>query len=243
MSYVLIIGAKSDIAKEIALEYANAKYDLYLAGREIESLNKFEIDLKVRSGVNINLLEFDLLDFNSHENFYNSLNPKPIITICVAGYLGEQSTAQSDFSEAKKIIDTNYVGFVSILNIIAQDYEKNRVGSIIGISSVAGDRGRKANYIYGSAKSAFTTYLSGLRNRLFNSNVRVLTVKPGFVYTKMTENLTLPAKLTANPKDVAKDIFKAEQSGKDVIYTKWIWKFIMLIIKSIPENIFKRLSI
>ncbi|NWF67163.1 MAG: SDR family oxidoreductase [Campylobacterales bacterium] len=243
MSYVLIIGAKSDIAKEVAKEYANAGYDLYLASREIESLAKFENDLKVRSQIDIKLLEFDLLDFDSHESFYNSLNPKPTITICVAGYLGEQKKAQTDFNEAKKIIDTNYTGCVSILNIVANDYEKNRVGSIVGVSSVAGDRGRKSNYIYGSSKAGFSAYLSGLRNRLHDFNVKVLTVKPGFVYTKMTENLDLPQKLTATPEDVAKDIFKAEQSGKDVLYTKWIWRFIMLIIKHIPEWIFKKMSI
>ena len=140
-------------------------------------------------------------------------------------------------------MDTNYTGLVSILNIVANDFEKNKNGFIVGISSVAGDRGRKSNFIYGSAKAAFATYLSGLRNRLFNLNVHVLTVKPGFVETKMTEGLNLPVKLTAKTEEVANDIFKAQQKGKNVIYTKWFWRYIMLIIKNIPEFYFKKMSI
>ena len=121
--------------------------------------------------------------------------------------------------------------------------EKNKNGFIVGVSSVAGDRGRKANYIYGSSKAAFSAYLSGLRNRLFESKIQVLTVKPGFVATKMTDGLDLPEKLTAQPEEVAKDIFVAQQKGKDILYTKGIWRLIMLIIKHIPEFIFKKLSI
>ena len=163
--------------------------------------------------------------------------------ISAVGYLGDQDKAQSDFSEAKKIIDTNYTGVVSLLNIIADDFEKRRNGFIVGISSVAGDRGRKSNYIYGSAKSALTTYLSGLRNRLYDANVQVLTVKPGFVATKMTKGLDLPEKLTALPEEVAEDIYNAQQKGKNVLYTKWIWRWVMLVIKAIPEWKFKGMSI
>ena len=121
--------------------------------------------------------------------------------------------------------------------------EKEKRGFIVGVSSVAGDRGRKANYIYGSAKAGFSAYLSGLRNRLYESGVHVLTVKPGFVNTKMTEGLDLPPKLTAQPEDVAKDIYRAQQKGKDVLYTKGIWRLVMLIIKYIPEFMFKKMSI
>ena len=163
--------------------------------------------------------------------------------ISVVGYLGDQEKAQIDYKEAQKIMDTNYTGVVSILNIFANAFEKNKNGFIVAISSVAGDRGRKSNFIYGSAKSALTTYLSGLRNRLFNSNVHVLTVKPGFVATKMTEGLDLPKKLTAKPEEVAQDIFKAQQKGKNVLYTKWFWRWIMLIIKNVPEFQFKKMSI
>ena len=155
----------------------------------------------------------------------------------------DQEDAEKDFIKTRLTIDTNYTGAVSILNVVANDFEARSSGFIIGISSVAGDRGRKANYIYGSSKAAFTAYLSGLRNRLCDSGVQVLTVKPGFVYTKMTKSLDLPEKLTAQPKEVAKDIFKAQHSGRNILYTKWMWRYIMLIIRLIPEFVFKKMSI
>ncbi|PKP59571.1 short-chain dehydrogenase [Candidatus Atribacteria bacterium HGW-Atribacteria-1] len=243
MGYILIIGAKSDIAKAVAKKYAENGYNLYLAARKSSELHNFANDIKIRNQKDVKCIDLDILNYASHQSFYNSLEEKPIGVISVVGYLGEQEKAQNDFEEAQKIMNTNYTGVVSILNIVANDFEKNKNGFIVGISSVAGDRGRKSNFIYGSAKAAFTTYLSGIRNRLFISNVHVMTVKPGFVSTKMTEGLDLPKKLTAQPKDVANDIFKAQQTGKDVIYTKWFWRWIMLIIINIPEFLFKKLSI
>jgi short-subunit dehydrogenase len=243
MSYVLIIGAKSDIAKACAREYAKHGYDLYLAGRKIDELKMFANDIAVRTQRNVKLLELDILAFETHRNFYEAIEDKPLGVICAVGYLGDQKKAQSDFEEAKRITDTNYTGVMSLLNIIADDFERRRSGFIVGISSVAGDRGRKSNYIYGAAKAALSTYLSGLRNRLYPAQVDVLTVKPGFVSTKMTEGMDLPEKLTAQPEEVASDIFNAQQKRKSVLYTKWIWKYIMLIIKSIPEWQFKKMSI
>ncbi len=243
MSYIFIVGAKSDIAKAVAREYANSGYNIYLAGREIDTLSSFAKDLTIRYQIEAKLVELDILDFKSHKGIYNSLDEKPIGVVTAVGYLGDQEVAQKDFNEAKKIIDTNYTGVVSLLNIIANDFEVRKEGFIVGISSVAGDRGRKSNYIYGSAKAALTTYLSGLRNRLSSANVKVLTVKPGFVDTQMTKDLDLPQKLTATPKKVAKDIFNAQQKGKDILYTKWFWRYIMLIIKAIPEWKFKNMSI
>lgn len=243
MSYVLIIGAKSDIAKECARVYAKNGYDLYLTGRDIKSLEGLARDIKIRSNVNVVLKEFDVVDFNLHQAFYDSFDVKPLGTIVVSGYMAEQKDAQNDWEKSLNTINVNYTGVVSILNIIANDYEKNKNGFIVGISSVAGDRGRKANYIYGSSKAAFSTYLSGLRNRLYESGVKVLTVKPGFVNTKMTVNLDLPEKLTAQPEDVANDIFNAQKKGKDILYTKSIWRLVMLIIKHIPEFMFKKMSI
>jgi len=243
MSYVLIIGAKSDIAKATAREYAKNGYDLYLAARNVEELTEFAQDVITRTQKEVKLVELDILDYESHQAFYDNLEEKPLGVISAVGYLGDQEKAQSDFTEAQKIIDTNYTGVVSLFNIIANDFEKRRSGFIVGISSVAGDRGRKSNYIYGSAKAALTAYLSGLRNRLYDAHVSVLTVKPGFVATKMTEDMDLPEKLTAQPDEVAKDIYKAQQSGKNVIYTKWIWKWVMLIIRNIPEFLFKKMSI
>jgi len=243
MSYILIVGAKSDIAKAIAREYAKNGYNLYLAGRDINELEAFAKDINIRTNKDVKLVELDILKFDTHQEIYNSLEKKPLGVISAVGYLGDQEVAQSDFNEAKKIIDTNYTGVVSLLNIVANDFEKRKNGFIVGISSVAGDRGRKSNYIYGSAKAALTTYLSGLRNRLYEANVNVLTVKPGFVDTKMTKGMDLPEKLTAKPEDVAKDIFNAQQKGKNVLYTKWLWKYIMAIIKAIPEWQFKKMSI
>ena len=243
MSYVLIIGAKSDIAKATAREYAKNGYDLYLAARNIDELKEFTQDVITRTQKDVQLVELDILDYASHQAFYDNLEEKPLGVISAIGYLGDQEKAQSDFSEAQKIIDTNYTGVVSLFNIIANDFEKRRSGFMVGISSVAGDRGRKSNYIYGSAKAALTAYLSGLRNRLYESQVHVLTVKPGFVATKMTEDMDLPEKLTAQPEAVAEDIYSAQQKGKNVLYTKWIWKWVMLIIRNIPEFQFKKMSI
>ncbi|MET1256091.1 SDR family oxidoreductase [Aliikangiella maris] len=243
MSYVLIIGARSDIAKAIAREYAKQGYDLYLAARNADNLKGFANDINVRTQQSVKFIELDILKFDSHFNFYSSLVEKPVGVICAVGYLGEQNIAIKDFSQSLEIINTNYTGIVSLLNIIANDFKERGDGFIIGISSVAGDRGRKSNYIYGSAKAAFSTYLSGLRNALYDSNVHVLTVKPGFVDTQMTKNMDLPKKLTAQPEEVAKDIYNAQQKKKNIIYIKWFWKWIMLAIKIIPEWRFKGMDI
>jgi decaprenylphospho-beta-D-erythro-pentofuranosid-2-ulose 2-reductase len=243
MSYVLITGAKSDIAKATAREYAENGYDLYLAARNSSELEEFAQDITTRTQKSVKLLELDILDYKGHQAFYDNLDEKPLGVISAIGYLGEQEKAQSDFNEAQQIMDTNYTGVVSLFNIIANDFEKRKSGFMVGISSVAGDRGRKSNYIYGSAKSALTTYLSGLRNRLYDARVHVLTVKPGFVATKMTKGMDLPEKLTAQPEEVAEDIYKAQQKGKNVLYTKWMWRWVMLIIKVIPEWKFKGMGI
>lgn len=243
MSYVLIVGSKSDIAKATARKYAEEGYDLYLAARDSKELEEFAQDIMIRLERTVKLVELDILEYESHQAFYDNLDEKPVGVISAIGYLGEQEKAQSDFSEAQKIMATNYTGVVSLFNIIADDFEKRKSGFMIGISSVAGDRGRKSNYVYGSAKAALTTYLSGLRNRLYDVKVQVLTVKPGFVDTKMTKDMDLPEKLTAQPEEVAEDIYKAQQKGKNVLYTKWIWRWVMLIIRNIPESKFKRMSI
>jgi decaprenylphospho-beta-D-erythro-pentofuranosid-2-ulose 2-reductase len=243
MSYVLIVGGKSDIAKATAREYAKHGYNLYLAARNSRELEEFANDVTVRTEKRVELVELDILDYKSHQSFYDNLDEKPLGVISAVGYLGEQEKAQVDFSEARQIMDTNYTGVVSLFNIIANDFEERKFGFMVGISSVAGDRGRKSNYMYGSAKAALTAYLSGLRNRLYDAQVHVLTVKPGFVATKMTEDMDLPEKLTAQPEEVAADIYKAQQKGDNVLYTKWTWKYIMLVIKIIPEWKFKGMSI
>jgi len=243
MDYVLIIGAKSDTAKALAREYASHGYGLYLAARNSRELADFVSDLDIRYKISARYLELDILNFASHENFYHSLEVKPAGVIVTVGYLGDQVSAQNHFSEAERVINTNYTGIVSLLNIIANDFEKRNNGFIVGLSSVAGDRGRKSNYLYGSAKAGLTAYLSGLRNRLSSTSVHVMTVKPGFMNTSMTAGMDLPSGLTVQPDYAARQIFNAQQKCKNVIYVKWIWRWIMFVIVHIPEFIFKRTSI
>ncbi len=243
MSYVLVIGARSDIAKAIARKYAKQGYDLYLAARNAHELDDFANDISLRNQRSVKTIELDILNYASHLPFYEKITDKPIGVICAVGYLGEQEKSQTDFNEAQHIIDTNFTGVVSLLNIIANDFEQRKSGFIVAISSVAGDRGRKSNYTYGSSKAALTAYLSGLRNRLYDSGVHVLTVKPGFVATQMTADMDLPEKLTTQPEEVAIAIYKAQQNNHNTIYIKWMWQWIMLIIRNIPEWQFKRMSI
>lgn len=243
MSYVLILGAKSDIAQATAREYAKHGYDLYLAARNVEELAGFANDVALRSQRVVKTFNLDILDYQSHQAFYEQLADKPLGVISAIGYLGDQEQAQSDFAEAKLIMETNYTGVVSLLNIISNDFAARGSGFIVGISSVAGDRGRRSNYIYGSAKAAFTAYLSGLRGRLCQAGVRVLTVKPGFVATKMTAGMNLPKLLTAQPAKVAEDIYRAQQKNRDVLYTRGLWRWVMVVVKLIPEWQFKRINI
>ena len=240
MSTVLILGATSDIGFAIAQKFASEKYDVQLAGRNNDQLKPFKTDLEIRYGINCSIHTFDANDFASHQSFYDSLIPKPGVTIYVIGYMNDNEKVINDWSESLKTINANYSGAVSILNIVASDYSKTKSGTIVGISSVAGNRGRQSNYIYGSAKAAFTAYLSGLRNKLYHDKVHVMTVLPGFVYTKMTEHLTLPKLLTAKPEEVSNAIFNGVKKKKNIIYVKWFWKWIMLIITSIPESMFKK---
>ena len=240
---VLILGAKSDVAQAFAYESAAKGDTLILALRNTEDLIPLKKDIELRFKTSVHLQEFDACDFESHQGFYNGLPAKPDMVLCAFGYLGNQDTASHDFKESLKIMQVNYVGAVSILNVVANDFEARRSGVIIGISSVAGERGRKSNYTYGSAKAGFSAYLSGLRNRLFASNVHVLSVKPGFINTKMTKDLPLPAPVTAQPAEVARHIYKAAINRQDVIYSKKIWRYIMFIIKAIPESIFKKMKL
>ncbi|MBT5832787.1 MAG: SDR family NAD(P)-dependent oxidoreductase, partial [Candidatus Latescibacteria bacterium] len=166
MGYVLIVGAKSDMAKAIARHYAENGYDLYLASRQSQELEAFASDISIRTQQTAKCIELDILDYASHPSFYAALEGKPVGVISAVGYMGKQEDVQSNFAETQKTIDTNYTGIVSLFNIIADDFEQRQSGFIVGISSVAGDRGRKNNYIYGAAKAGFTAYLSGLRNRL-----------------------------------------------------------------------------
>ena len=243
MPTVLILGASSDMAVAIAKKFASKGYAIQLAARQVHRLQPLQSDLTIRYQQSCDLYEFDALAFNTHAAFFDSLPIKPDIAICVFGYLGENETARANWQESEKIIHTNYTGAVSILNVISNYFAARKQGAIVGISSVAGERGRQSNYIYGSAKAGFTAYLSGLRNRLFREGVHVVSVQPGFVYTRMTENLALPALLTAKPEAVGETVYKAVVRKQNVVYVKWFWRWIMLIIKSIPECMFKKLKL
>ncbi len=241
--FALILGANSDIARALAYLMAQKGWNLYLASRRLDPLNRLAQDLHLRYGCIAQALYFDALDYKSHGSFYKGLQPKPEGVVVAFGYLGPLKKPPKDFAEAEKIVQINFLGAVSILEIVAKDLEKRKKGFIIGLSSVAGDRGRASNYIYGSSKAAFSTYLQGLRQRLFKSGIQVLTVKPGFVVTKMTRDLDLPKHLVTQPEKVAQDIYRALKAGKDVLYTPFYWRFIMGAIKALPEGLFKRLKL
>lgn len=242
--HCLILGAKSDIARAIAHAFAEKGFHLYLAGRRAATeIEPDARDLAIRHNIKAQAIEFDALDYAQHAQLYTGLEPRPDVVICVVGYMPEQDASERDGALARRVMETNYVGCAHFLSFVANDMESRKAGSIIGISSVAGDRGRAKNYLYGSAKAGFTAFLSGLRNRLHPAGVHVLTAKPGFVYTKMTEGMDLPAKLTASPEKVARDVFKAWKKKKNVLYTKWMWRWVMLIIRNIPEWQFKKMKI
>ncbi|MCH9742876.1 MAG: SDR family oxidoreductase [Proteobacteria bacterium] len=238
--WLLVLGANSDMAVAIGRRFAQAGWHIQLASRNIEALQTEAKHLQVAYGIEAEAYLFDARDLASHAVFYNALVHKPDGVVVAFGLLGDQTASQADFNQAQEIIETNYTGAVSISEIVAADMEQRQAGFIVGISSVAGDRGRASNYIYGSSKAAFSAYLSGLRHRLFKSGVHVMTVKPGFVATKMTEGLDLPAKLTATPQEVAQAVFNGVSKRKNVLYVKWMWRYIMLIIIHLPSFIFNK---
>jgi len=235
---VLILGSGSDIGEALAYRFAKEGYNIMLASRNSANMNPLMSDLKIKFNIKVENKSFDALDTESHFSFVKNLSTIPDIVISVFGYLGDQDKAQNDFEEVARIIHTNYTGAVSVLNLFANEMEARKSGTIIGISSVAGERGRQSNYFYGSAKAGFSTFLDGMRHRLFKSGVQVMTVKPGFMRTKMTEDLDLNERLTAMPVDVANQIFKAFVKKKNTLYVSTIWKWIMMIIRNVPERIF-----
>jgi len=240
---ILILGCGSDIAKSVARTFAKHNFSIQLAGRNIHQMERLQQDLICRYGIKVTIHLFDAEQFQTHAGFVRALLEHPDVIIYSAGHMAEQTEAFENWETTEKIISVNYIGAISILNQFVKIFRERHSGCIIGLSSVAGDRGRQANYIYGSAKAAFSTYLSGLRNEMFAYRVRVITVKPGFVYTKMTQHLKLPPGLTATPEMVADRIFSALEKKKNIVYIKPIWRWIMGLIRIIPEGIFKRLKI
>ena len=194
----LILGARSEIAAAVAHRFAKGGYDIQLAARNAESLVTEKTDIELRYKVNVTLHEFDALDTVSHLDFARQITPQPEIVVSVVGYMGKQSYSERDPKAASLVMRSNFEGPASIMALFANIFEERGSGCLVGISSVAGVRGRAKNYVYGSAKAGFSAFLSGLRNRLAKKGVHVVTVLPGFIATRITEDMNLPLRLTAS---------------------------------------------
>ncbi len=236
---VLILGARSDIGRCIALEFAKGGCPVILAARDAASLEGDVADLSLRAGVEARAVELDVLTADPAA-FFDALGALPGTVISVVGLLGDQAQSAADPAAARRVIDTNFTAPALLLGEAARRMEARGSGCLVGISSVAGDRGRKTNYVYGAAKAGFSAFLSGLRHRLAAADVRVVTVKPGFVATRMTEGMDLPKALTAQPEEVARAVVRACRGGAETIYVRPIWRIVMGIIVHLPEPIFKK---
>ena len=240
----LILGAKSAIAQAIVARLEG--YDFALCARECEALEPFAADLRLRRSCSVDLIEFDALDFAALERLPQQVHDQCgefDLVVLAFGYLGDQHKAERDADEMATTLNANFTAAAIALSHLANYLEaRKQPGGIIGIGSVAGDRGRQKNYLYGAAKGGLAIFLQGLRNRLSATPVHVLTVKPGFVDTPMTQDMD-DLFLVAPPAKVADDIVRAYAKKKDVLYTPFFWRWIMLIIKSIPERIFKKLKL
>lgn len=241
---MIVLGSNSEIAQafvEKVLE-AGEKYPvIYLLTSNYETAEKFARHLDVKFFQRTEIIGLDLMK----EIDYTQLDDiRSQLLFCATGYLGENAEeGLYNNKNTERIIDINYAKLIPVLNFFAGKMERQRSGTMIVLSSVAGDRGRQSNFIYGSAKAGLTAYLSGLRNYLFSRKVHVLTVKPGFMDTKMTEGLSLNPALTATPKEAADAIYKAFKKKKNIAYVLPVWSVIMLIINNIPEFIFKKLKL
>ena len=245
MSTVLILGANAGIGRALAAEFALHKHDLVLAGRDLEELEALAADLRLRHGVATQAVRIDVLDFDGlaaalEAGVVAAGDALDGMVLCT-GSLGNPQAARTDFAESRRIFDTNFTGSALVLQFFANYFEQRSEGFICALSSVAGDRGRQSNYLYGSAKGGLTTYLQGLRNRLYGAGVHVITVKPGFVDTRMVFGAArLP--LIASPEAAARGIYRAIIQRKDVVYVPAFWRLIMLVVCALPESVFKRLK-
>lgn len=240
----IILGATSSMARATARRLAKDGAVLLLCGRDMDDLSATASDCLARGAAKAEALRFDAR---------NSATFAPIIARAIAedgtlncavfvGSMPEQSAIDADPTLIDGVVQDSHIGPATFLSLLAPHLEERGQGTVVGVTSVAGDRGRIGNYVYGSAKAGFATYLSGLRNRLTRAGGHVVTVKPGFVDTAMTWGIE-GMFLVASPDAVAKDILKAVHKKKNVIYTPFFWRYIMLIIRLIPELIFKKLSI
>ena len=241
---MIILGSNSEVAQAF-VEECLAKGEkfptIYLLSSNPETTEKFAGHIQVKFFQHSEIIPLDLMTDIGYKTLEN-INSD--VLFCATGYLGlGTEEGLYDDENTERIIDVNYAKLVPVLNFFAKKMESKRTGTMIVLSSVAGERGRQSNFIYGSAKAALTAYLSGLRNYLFDKKVHVITVKPGFMDTKMTEGLPLNPALTASPKKAAEGIYKAFKNKKNVAYVLPIWAIVMLIIRNIPEFIFKKLKL
>jgi decaprenylphospho-beta-D-erythro-pentofuranosid-2-ulose 2-reductase len=246
MKKILIVGATSAIATACARLWAAEKAEFFLAARDPQKLRQTADDLKVRGAAAVHSCEIDLNRFDAQpamlESCFVNLGRVDIVLVCY-GTLPDQQRCEQDSAYARQEFSNNGSSTINLLGLLAGRMEQQRAGVIAVVSSVAGERGRRSNYLYGSAKAAVTAFCAGVRLRLLKSGVNMLTVKPGFVDTPMTAHLALPQLLTASPEAVAKDIKKAIEKRKGVVYTPWYWAFIMFIIRCLPELLFRRLPL
>ncbi len=243
---VVILGATSAIAQEVQRQLAQLGCEILLVARSPQRLDDLQADLIVRGAPQVLTCAADLASVAQHSGimeFVHRVFPDFDTVLLAYGAMGNQEDAESSLDALCDELQVNFVSAAAILTLFAADLECRGTGCLAAITSVAGDRGRRSNYAYGSAKGALSLFLQGLRSRLHTSHVHVLTIKPGPVQTPMTDHMPCSARF-ANPKLVARDIVRAlEQRAPDVLYTPRIWRYIMTGVQQIPESIFKRLSI
>ena len=242
---IVIVGATSAIAQQVAKQFAEANDDLLLVGRNAQRLESITNDLRLRGAGHISYQVLDLKEYDQHSQLLSRAihELKEIDVLFVAyGSLPNQKACEASFAMTADELNTNFLSVVSLLTLFSNYFEQRKAGSIAVITSVAGDRGRQSNYVYGAAKGALSIFLQGLRNRLAKSNVTVLNIKPGFVDTPMTKDFK-KGLLWASPEYVAKKIVCAIDKKRSEIYVPFFWQYIMMIIKTIPERIFCRMSL
>lgn len=240
----LILGASSSVARAFARRAAAAGANILLAGRDIDDLERTASDIAIRHNVKVEALPFDAEATDKHDLLTQQLEemPGPLGIFLLFGAMPEQAEIDSDFQLAERTVKVNYLGAISILSRLSPRLERDGAGRVVVMSSVAGDRGRLKNYVYGSAKAGLNAYLQGLRARLARVDVSVTTIKAGFIDTNMSYG-TPGMFLVATPDACAAACLSLAEAGRDVAYFPWFWRYIMLIIRHIPERIFKRMNI
>ena len=245
MRKVVILGATSGIALEVERQLARQDCELLLVARSPQRLAELHCDLAVRGAQQVFTYATDLACVQQHAaifDFARRTFPDFDTVLLAYGSMHDQRDSENSIDILLEELQVNFVSATAILTLFAADLERRRTGCLAAITSVAGDRGRRSNYVYGSAKGALSLFLQGLRSRLHPAGVRVITIKPGPVQTPMTDHLPNAARF-ADPDQVARDIVRAlERRSPDVLYTPKVWRYVMKAVQEIPETVFKRLS-